>query len=93
MGRRRHRGVCGALALAEVAGAYPETGGIYVFIRNAWGRLPAFLFGWAELALIGAAALGAIATTFAETPFACSVDPSVAPYDDYVHYLAAVRSP
>src|SRR5439155_22259944 len=37
--------LCGALTLAEVAGAYPETGGIYVFIRRAWGRLPAFLFG------------------------------------------------
>src|SRR3982751_4587097 len=47
--------LCGALTLAEVAGAFPETGGIYVFIRNAWGRLPAFLFGWAELAIIRAA--------------------------------------
>src|SRR6202521_6152047 len=41
--------LCGALTLAEVAGALPETGGLYVFIRNAWGELPAFLFGWAEL--------------------------------------------
>src|SRR5678810_1084825 len=58
--------LCGALTLAEVAGAFPDTGGIYVFIRNGWGRLPAFLFGWAELAIIRAAALVAIATTFAE---------------------------
>ena len=56
----------GALTLAEVAGAYPNTGGIFVFIRKAWGRLPAFLFGWAELAIIRAAAVGAIATTFSE---------------------------
>ena len=48
--------MCGALTLAEVAGAFPETGGIFVFIRKAWGRLPAFLFGWAELAIIRAAA-------------------------------------
>ena len=41
--------LCGALTLAEVAGAFPRTGGVYVFIREAWGRLPAFLFGWAEL--------------------------------------------
>ena len=46
----------GALTLAEVAGAFPNTGGIFVFIRKAWGRLPAFLFGWAELAIIRAAA-------------------------------------
>ncbi len=41
--------LCGALTLAEVAGAYPNTGGIFDFIRRAWGRLAAFLFGWAEL--------------------------------------------
>jgi len=83
--------LCGALTLAEVAGAFPETGGIYVFIRNAWGRLPAFLFGWAELAIIRAAALGAIATTFAEYLLrVLGFNPSLAPYDGYVHYVAAV---
>jgi amino acid transporter len=83
--------LCGALTLAEVAGAFPETGGIYVFIRNAWGRLPAFLFGWAELSVIRAAALGAIATTFAEYFVrVLGFDPSVAPYDNYVHYIAAI---
>ena len=46
--------LCGALALAEVSGAFPRTGGIYVFIREAWGRMPAFLFGWSELVLIRA---------------------------------------
>src|SRR6478752_8111630 len=34
--------LCGALTLAELAGEYPNTGGIYVFIREGWGRLPAF---------------------------------------------------
>ncbi len=58
--------LCGALTLAEVAGAYPNTGGIFDFIRRAWGRLPAFLFGWAEVSVIRAASLGAISTTFAE---------------------------
>ncbi len=83
--------LCGALTLAEVAGAFPDTGGIYVFIRNAWGRLPAFLFGWAELAIIRAAALGAIATTFAEYLLRVSgFDPTVAPYDGWVHYVAAI---
>src|SRR5688572_30410026 len=58
--------LCGALTLAEIAGAYPRTGGLLVFIREGWGRLPAFLFGWSELVLIRAASLGAISTTFAE---------------------------
>lgn len=82
--------LCGALALAELAGTFPETGGIYVFIREGWGRLPAFLFGWAELTVIRASALGAIATTFAEyTIRVMGHDPRVAPYANQVHYLAA----
>ena len=82
--------LCGALTLAEVAGAFPRTGGVYVFIREAWGRLPAFLFGWAELILIRAAALGAISTTFSEYFIrVLGYDPLVAPYSRYVHYVAA----
>src|SRR3954466_12704836 len=81
---------CGALTLAEVAGAYPRTGGVYVFIRESWGRLPAFLFGWSELVIIRAAALGAIATTFAEYFLrVLGHDPRVVPYSTYVHYIAA----
>ncbi len=82
--------LCGALTLAEVAAAFPDTGGIFVFIRKSWGRLPAFLFGWAELAIIRAAAVGAIATTFAEYLLrVLGFDPGVAPYDAWVHYVAA----
>ena len=82
--------LCGALTLAEVSGALPRTGGLYVFIREGWGRLPAFLFGWAELVIIRAASLGAIATTFAEYCLrVMGFDPAVAPYSDYVHYVAA----
>jgi basic amino acid/polyamine antiporter, APA family len=83
--------LCGALTLAEVAGALPRTGGVYVFIREAWGRLPAFLFGWSELVLIRAAALGAISTTFAEYLIrVLGHDPRLAPYSQYVHYVAAI---
>ncbi|MEO7823014.1 MAG: amino acid permease, partial [Gemmatimonadaceae bacterium] len=82
--------LCGALTLAEVAGAFPQTGGVYVYIREAWGRLAGFLFGWTELVLIRAAALGAISTTFAEYMLRVTGrDPGLAPYDSYVHYVAA----
>jgi amino acid transporter len=82
--------LCGALTLAEIAGAFPRTGGLYVFIREGWGRLPAFLFGWSELVIIRAAALGAISTTFAEYFMrVLGYDPSMAPYDWYVHLIAA----
>lgn len=82
--------LCGALTLAELTGALPETGGAYVFIREGWGRLSAFLFGWAELTLIRAASLGAISTTFAEYLMrVLGYDPSAEPYNTYVHYVAA----
>jgi len=58
--------LCGALSLAELAAALPQTGGIYAFLKAGWGRLPAFLFGWAELVLIRAAATGGIARAFGD---------------------------
>ena len=83
--------LCGALTVAELSAAFPRSGGPYVYLREAWGRLPAFLYGWAELTIIRAAALGAIATTFAEYFMrALGNDPSMAPYSDQVHYVAAV---
>src|ERR1051325_8868307 len=58
--------LCGALTLAELAAALPQTGGIFVYLREGFGKLPAFLFGWSELTIIRASALGAVATVFAE---------------------------
>ncbi|MGI8817661.1 MAG: amino acid permease [Gemmatimonadales bacterium] len=56
----------GALTIAELAGALPRSGGVFAYILEAFGPLPAFLFGWSELAVIRASALGAIATIIAE---------------------------
>src|SRR5690606_7245320 len=56
----------GALTIAELAVMFPRSGGIYVFLREAYGPLPAFLFGWTELIVIRPSALGAIAMLFAE---------------------------
>src|SRR5216117_755475 len=58
--------LCGALSLAELAAALPETGGFYAYLREGWGRREAFLFGWSELILIRASALGGIAVVFGE---------------------------
>ena len=69
--------LCGALSLAEIAAALPETGGIYAYLREAWGRRAAFLFGWSELVLIRASALGGIAVVFGEYLLrSFGVDPS-----------------
>ena len=72
--------LCGALSVAELAAAFPQTGGWYVYLREGWGRLAGFLFGWSELVLIRASATGAIATVFSEY-FLRSIgyDPTVTP--------------
>ena len=56
----------GALSVAELAAALPRSGGIFAYLLETYGKLPAFLFGWTELAVIRASALGATATIFAE---------------------------
>src|SRR5262245_30442484 len=56
--------LCGALSVAELATMFPRPGGWYVFVREGWGRLAGFLFGWTELVLIRASATGAIALVF-----------------------------
>jgi amino acid transporter len=58
--------LCGTLSIAELAAAVPRSGGVFAYLLEAFGPLPAFLFGWAELTVVRAAALGAIATVFAE---------------------------
>ncbi len=58
--------LCGALSVAELSAAMPHTGGWYVYLREAWGRLPAFLFGWAQLILLRGTVLGGIAAVFGE---------------------------
>src|SRR3954465_11892291 len=58
--------LCGALSIAELAASLPQAGGLYVFLREGWGRPTAFVFTWSELVLIRAAGLSGIATVFGE---------------------------
>ncbi|MGH7520884.1 MAG: APC family permease [Gemmatimonadales bacterium] len=55
----------GALSVAELAAAYPEAGGQYAYLREAYGPAPAFLYGWANFAVINTASIAAIAVGFA----------------------------
>src|SRR5213596_89634 len=82
--------LCGALTYAELAALFPRSGGVYVYIREGFGRLPAFLFGWTELVLIRASALGAISTPFAEYLLrSLGLDPTRPENAGLVHYVAA----
>ena len=80
--------LCGALAFAELAASMPETGGMYVYLREGWGRPYAFVYGWAQAVLIRAAALGGISSVFGEYFLRVfGVDPAAHP--DWADYLAA----
>jgi APA family basic amino acid/polyamine antiporter len=75
----------GALTYAELAGALPRSGGVFAYLLEGFGPLPAFLFGWSELTVIRASALGAISTIFAEyLGYFTSLTPA------QVRYVAAV---
>src|SRR5437870_13281374 len=57
----------GALALAEVAVLFPKAGGNYVFLREGYGPLFGFLWGWVEFLIIRSASIAALATIFAQS--------------------------
>jgi APA family basic amino acid/polyamine antiporter len=58
--------ITGGLAYAEMGAMFPKSGGVYVFLREAYGGLPAFLYGWASLLVVISGSLAAVAVGFAE---------------------------
>jgi len=55
----------GAVCFGELGQRRPQAGGGYVYLRETWGPLPAFLYGWALLLVIATGAIAAVAVTFA----------------------------
>jgi basic amino acid/polyamine antiporter, APA family len=55
----------GALTFAELGSRFPHAGGHYIYIRDAFGKLPAFLYGWMLLLIIATGALASLALAFA----------------------------
>ncbi|MDQ3427010.1 MAG: amino acid permease [Gemmatimonadota bacterium] len=51
----------GALTYAELGAMHPKAGGLYVYIRDAFGRFPAFLFGWTLFFIIGSGSVATLA--------------------------------
>src|SRR5712692_5972226 len=63
----------GASICAELASAFPQTGGVYVFVREVFARPAAFLWGWAMFWSMHSGIIAAIAVVFAR--YAASVMP------------------
>jgi APA family basic amino acid/polyamine antiporter len=55
----------GAFTYAELASAYPRSGGDYVYLTKAFGRWLGFLFGWAQISVILTGSIGMMAYVFA----------------------------
>ena len=58
--------LAGGLTFAEMGAMFPRSGGLYVFLEEAYGPLPAFLFGWAGLFITLTGSCSAVAVGFAE---------------------------
>lgn len=54
----------GALAFAELGAAMPQAGGVYVYLREAYGPLVSFLFGWTLFLVIDSGAIATLAVAF-----------------------------
>ena len=57
--------IAGAFVYAELAARRPQVGGQYAYLRDAWGPMPAFLYGWSLLLVIQSGGMAAVAITFA----------------------------
>ena len=57
--------LAGGLTYAEMGAMFPRSGGVYVFLKEAYGPLPAFLYGWAALFVVISGGIAAVAVGFA----------------------------
>ena len=58
--------ITGGLTYAEMGAMFPRSGGVYVFLREAYGPLPAFLYGWVAMLVVISGGIAAVAVGFAE---------------------------
>lgn len=54
----------GALTFAELGASNPDSGGMYAYLKDAFGRLPAFLYGWTMFLVIGSGSLATLGAAF-----------------------------
>jgi APA family basic amino acid/polyamine antiporter len=80
--------LCGALCYGELGARYPQAGGGYVYLREAFGPLPAFLYGWKCLLVMDPGLTAALATGFGV--YAQAVFPAVSPRAAALVAIAAV---
>ena len=58
--------IIAALSYGELAAMMPHAGGMYVYLREAYGKLPAFLYGWTLFTVIQSGTIAAVSVAFAK---------------------------
>jgi APA family basic amino acid/polyamine antiporter len=85
----------GALALAELGSALPQAGGIYVYLREAYGSFISFLFGWTLFFVIDSGAIATLAVAFSANylPYFIKMSPLVTKLvaSGFIVFLATVN--
>src|SRR5438270_12201420 len=74
-------------AVAELGGMFPQAGGQYIFLREAYGVLPAFLYGWMIFAVVQTRTIAALAVGFGQ--YFCAVVPPGAAHPWFSFGVAA----
>ncbi|HEY2796587.1 MAG TPA: amino acid permease [Thermoanaerobaculia bacterium] len=74
--------LAGALTFGELGSRYPQAGGLYVYLREAWGRRIAFLYGWQSLLIMDPGVTAALAIGLA--PYLVAVWPAAAGHERWV---------
>ncbi len=82
--------LAGGLTYAELGAAMPRAGGQYIFLREAFGRLPAFLYGWVSFTAYLTGAVAAVAVAFAA--FTSTFIPFVSPDNVIIHAPFAISA-
>jgi APA family basic amino acid/polyamine antiporter len=85
----------GALALAELGAAIPQAGGIYIYLKEAFGPLLSFLFGWTLFLVIDSGAIATLAVAFSSNylPYFIKMTPLIEKLVAvaFIVFLAAVN--
>lgn len=58
--------LAGALSVGELGALMPQAGGVYIYLREAYGPLWGFLYGWGVFLVVGSATIAAVAVAFAK---------------------------
>lgn len=77
----------GALCIAELAAAYPNSGGVYFYLRRAFGSKVAFLYAWARFAVIQTGSIALLAFVFGD--YASQILP-LGPYSSSIYAAAGI---